>query len=199
MVKINLLPYRENRRKRERTNFLIYGLALLSLFIVAAVGVYWYYSDYASSLEHQKTIQQAKLNDLKKKNKEIEDLKNRIDRLKKQVETIQKLTKTRDSPAPFMSALSLAMPGEVWVSAISKTGKSFSLDGTGVDNTVVINFVQNLQKVREGFTEKQPWVNPANPKEKTFFANVKLVQVVTAGGAPGSLGAMSFKVVGSLR
>jgi type IV pilus assembly protein PilN len=199
MVRINLLPIREILRKRELKQFLLLSVIILASAVGIMAFTYLFFTWKVADLENQKRVQQAKLDDLKKQNQEIEDLKNRIDRLKKQVDTIQKLTKTRDSPAPFMAALSLAMPEEVWVTSISKTGKSFSLDGTGVDNTVVINFVQNLQKIKEGFTEKQPWVDPANPNDKTFFSDVKLVQVVTASGGPGSLAAMSFKIVGSLR
>jgi Tfp pilus assembly protein PilN len=97
-----------------------------------------------------------------------------------------------------MAALSFAIPDEVWVKTISKTGKSFSLDGTGTDNTVVVNFVQRLQKVRKGFTEQRPWIDSKNPKEERFFGDVKLVSIV-AGSARAGLGTVNFKIVGSLR
>jgi hypothetical protein len=151
-------------------------------------------------LEKDKTVHEIKLKQLKEKNKEIEDLKNRIARLQRQVDTIERLTKIRDTPAPFMDAVALAIPDEVWVTAITKTGRSFALDGVGVDNTVVVNFVQRLQSIKQGFTAKQPWANPAVPTDKTFFADVKLLQIVaTTGAAAGGLGSMSFKIVGNLR
>jgi type IV pilus assembly protein PilN len=198
MVRINLLPIREILRKRELKQFAVLSVIILVSALGLMVFTYLFFTWKVADLENQKRAHQAELDGLKKQNQEIEDLKNRIDRLKRQVDTIQKLTKTRDTPAPFMAALTVAMPEEVWLSSINKTGKGFALDGVGVDNTVVINFVQNLQRIREGFTEKQPWVDPNNPNDKPFFTNVKLVQIVTAGGA-GSLAAMNFKIVGSLR
>lgn len=197
MVRINLLPIRETLRKRELKQFLLLAVAI----IVSALGLmavsYVFFSYRVSSLQQEQQAQQKKLDQLKEKNKEIEVLKNEITRLQKQVDTIERLTKIRDTPAPFMRALSYCIPDEVWLSAISKTGRSFTLDGTGIDNTVVVNFVERLQKIRQGFSDKQPWIDPNKKDERGYFANVKLVQIVAAGGAAG-LGTMSFKIVGNI-
>lgn len=198
MVRINLLPIRETLRKREAKQF---GLLVLIIVIAAAglAALSWTFFSYrVSSLQQEQQAQQKKLDQLKEKNKEIETLRNEITRLTKQVDTIERLTKIRDSPAPFMRALSICMPDEVWLSAISKTGRNFTLDGTGIDNTVVVNFVERLQKVRQGFSDKQPWVDPKNKDERSLFSNVKLVQIVSAGGTAG-LGTMSFKIVGNMQ
>jgi hypothetical protein len=149
-------------------------------------------------LQQEQQAQQKKLSQLKEKNKEIENLKSEITRLQKQVDTIERLTKIRDTPAPFMRALALCMPDEVWLSAISKNGRNFTLDGTGIDNTVVVNFVERLQKIRQGFTDKQPWLDPNKKDQRGYFGNVKLVQIVASGGAAG-LGTMSFKIVGNIQ
>ena len=158
-----------------------------------------FFSWKISSLEKDKKVHETKLNQLKEKNKEIEELKNRIARLQRQVDTIQRLTKIRDTPAPFMAALALAIPDEVWVNSITKTGRSFALEGVGVDNTVVVNFVQRLQSIKQGFTLKQPWANPAVPTDHTFFTDVKLLQIVASTAGAGGLGTMSFKIIGNLR
>jgi type IV pilus assembly protein PilN len=198
MVRINLLPIRETLRKRELKQF---GLFVIVAF-VATLGImaltYLFFTSRVSSLEDEQRTQQAKLNQLKEKNKEIEVLRNEITRLQKQVDTIERLTKIRDTPAPFLSALSLAIPDEVWIAGISKTGPRFELDGTGVDNTVVVNFVERLQRIREGFTEKQPWVDPNMKDQRSYFTDVKLVQIVATGGGTG-LGTMGFKIVGNIR
>jgi type IV pilus assembly protein PilN len=199
MVRVNLLPIRDILRKRELKQFLLLTAVIVASTFGLMVCTGVFFSWKISSLEKDKTVHQAKLNQLKEKNKEIEDLKNRIARLQRQVDTIEKLTKIRDTPAPFMAAVALAIPDEVWVTSITKTGGSFALDGVGVDNTVVVNFVQRLQSVKQGFTTKQPWANPAVPTDKTFFADVKLLQIVATTGAGGGLGSMNFKIVGNLR
>jgi type IV pilus assembly protein PilN len=200
MVRVNLLPIRDILRKRELKQFLLLTAVIVASTFGLMVCTAVFFSWKISALEKDKTVHETKLNQLKEKNKEIEDLKNRIARLQRQVDTIEKLTKIRDTPAPFMAAVALAIPDEVWVNSITKTGRSFALDGVGVDNTVVVNFVQRLQSIKQGFTAKQPWANPAVPTDKTFFTDVKLLQIVaTTGAAAGGLGSMSFKIVGNLR
>ena len=198
MVRVNLLPIRDILRKRELKQFLL----LTAVIVASAIGLmafaYLFFTWKISDLEAQQKAHQTELNQLKEKNREIEDLKNRIAQRQRQVDTIERLTKIRDTPATFMAAISLAIPDAVWLNGITKTGPSFALDGVGVDNTVVVNFVQRLQSIRQGFTAKQPWVNPAVPTDKSFFSEVKLLQIVAAGGA-GGLGTMSFKIVGNLR
>ncbi len=206
MVKINLLPIREILRKRELKQFALFAGAAVASVVALSVVAYLYLSWTISGFQKKHATLQAELTQLKQKNKEIEELKNRITRLQKQVDTIERLTKTRDTPAPFMKALSLAIPDEVWVTGITKSGRSFTLDGTGVDNTAVVHFVEKLQKIKQGFTTKQPFVNTADPNDKSFFSDVNLVQVLAGtaaggatGGATAGLGSMSFKITGNIR
>ena len=198
MVRVNLLPIREILRKRELKQFLLLTAVIVASTFALMVCTAMFFSWKISALEKDKSVHETKLNQLKEKNKEIEELKNRIARLQRQVDTIQRLTKIRDTPAPFMEAVALAIPDEVWLTSITKTGQSFALDGIGVDNTVVVNFVQRLQRIKQGATLKQPEVNPAVPTDKSFFGDVKLLQIVAVGGA-GGLGTMSFKIVGNVR
>lgn len=193
MVKINLLPIRQILRTRELKQFATLAVAILLVTILAMFGTYWWLSTKVSSLQAEQRQQQDKLTQLKRKNKEINKLKAEIARLQRQVDTIKKLTRIRNTPAPFMAAVSIAIPDEVWLSTISKTGKRFSLVGRGVDNTVVVNFVHRLQRIRKGFSLKQPWLDPENREEKSFFSRVKLVQIVRKGAS------MSFTIVGTER
>lgn len=193
MIKINLLPIRQILRTRELKQFATVAVAILLVTLLAMAGTYWWLSSKVSSLQAEQRQQQDKLNQLKRKNKEINKLKAEIARLQRQVDTIKKLTRIRNTPAPFMAALSIAIPDEVWLSSISKTGRRFSLVGMGVDNTVVVNFVHRLQRIKQGFTLKHPWLDPENREQKSFFSNVKLVQIVRKGAS------MSFTIVGTQR
>jgi Tfp pilus assembly protein PilN len=201
MVRINLLPIREILRTRELKQFGFVALGIFAAAIIIMVATYMLFSGKVSSLQAEQEMQQKRLDTLKAQNKEIDELKNRIARLQKQVETIKKLTETRDTPGPFMSAVSLALPQEVWISSMVKTGKQFSLDGIGADNTVVVRYVQNLSRLRHDFTANNLYVKDDAEADKTFFSDVRLIQLVSAAGtspAAGS-GSMSFKIVGNMR
>jgi Tfp pilus assembly protein PilN len=198
MVRINLQPIRALLRRRELKQFIVIAVGTLASAIIIMLAAYFYVDWTISSLQQKATGLKTKLAELKKKNQEIEDLKNEITRLQKQVDTIQKLTKKRDSPAPFLGAVSLAVPDEIWIRSLNKQAQSFSLDGTGTDNTVVVNFVYQLQRIRQGFTVKRPYVDKNNPDDQTFFSNVQLMRIVAAT-KPGGLEAVSFQITGSIR
>lgn len=197
MVRINLLPIRDILRRRELKQFIVLaGAALVGVIAICAF-TYLFFSLEVTNLETERRQYKKQLEKLKAQNKEITDLKNEITRLQKQVDTIQKLTKIRDTPAPFMAALSLAIPDEVWLKTISKTRKNFAINGIGVDNTVIVNFVERLQKIRGKFTRKKPWLDPRNKKEKSFFKDVRLVSIVA--NTSSGLATVQFQVTGHLR
>jgi Tfp pilus assembly protein PilN len=198
MVRINLLPIRGILRRRELKQFIFIASAALAVTVLVMGAAYLYMEWTIDSLRAKETGLRAKLESLKAQNKSIEDLKTEITRLQKQVETIQNLTRTRVSPAPFMGALSLAMPDDVWVNSVSKQGQSFSFDGLGGDNTVVVDFVHRLQNVRQGFTPRRPFVDKNNPDDVPFFSEVKLMRIVAAN-KPGGLEAVSFQITGTVR
>ncbi len=172
MVRINLLPIREILRKRELKQFIILACAIVASTVGIMGLTFLYFTWVKDGLVAQKKSQEAKLSKLRQDNKAIEVLKKEVARLRTQVDNIQKLTKVRITPAPFMSAVSVAIPEEVWIDAIQKSGPSFSLDGTGIDSTVVVNFVERLQRLRKNFTETDPWLHAipgkvaAKPEEK---------------------------------
>lgn len=198
MVRINLLPIRSILRKRELKLFAFLAAGVVAATLVVMGVTYLGFSMKISGLKGQERNLQNKLKELKKKNQEINKLKDEITRLEKQVSTIEKLTKTRDTPAPFMKALALAIPGEVWVEDINKSGKTFSLSGAGLDNTVVVRFVQNLQDVRKDFSPKD-WRVRQN-KDPRFFSNVKLIQIIRQRArVRGGVAGVSFKIVGNVQ
>jgi len=202
MVRINLLPIRQRLRRRELIQFGIFSAAVLAGAFLIMAGC-WLYMDWVlTGLKNDEARLRVELDKLIAANKEIEKLKQEITRLQKQVATIKDLTQKRDNPAKFLSAVSMAIPDEVWVDNISKTGRSFSLNGTGVDNTVVVNFVQRLQDIKKDFSKRNPWRNKDDPNDEPFFTDVKLLQIVAqaqSGSGGSGLGVMQFKIVGNLK
>jgi type IV pilus assembly protein PilN len=193
MVRINLLPVRETLRKRELKYFIIFTATVLVL-VASGIGLsYIYLTDQIADRRAERKSHTVKLNNLKKKNQSINKLKTEITRLERQVKTINKLTKVRDTPAPFMAAVSVAIPDEVWLKTIQKSGRNFSVSGEGVDNTVIVQFVRNLQSVRKKFTRDKWKLTSEYKKEGPFFRSVRLVNTSL------SKGGVKFKIVGSLR
>ena len=193
MVRINLLPIRSILRKRELKQFYVIAGGIVAVAFVLMGLVYLYYDSAISSLDSEMASKKQKLAKLQEENKEIKDLQIKVESLEQQVKSVRNLTKTRISPAPFMQGLALAIPGDIWLDSIAfaqpdqppsgaKIPGSFTLSGTGTDNTVVVDFIQRLQNL------KKRQVNLSTPKadqDQPFFGNVKLGPVTRTSGPSG--------------
>lgn len=178
MVRINLLPIREILRMRELKQLGVVAVGVLvAVFGIMAVA-YGVLEGQVGSLERTKAAQQKRLDGLKKENEQINADRSEITRLEKQLSTVQDLTSKRKTPAPLLEKISKAIPEEVWLHTVSTTDKSFTLQGEGIDNTVVVNFVQRLQKL-------------PGEKDQPFCPEVKLVNIVR-----GKAGGMAFTIQG---
>lgn len=196
MVRINLLPVRDILRKRDLKQFVIAAAVIVLVALLGMFGTYWWLSTRISDLQVQKAAEQKKLAELQKQNERINRLKAEIATLERQRDTIKQLTQSRDTPAGFMVALASAVPGEVWITKIDKSGKKFSIQGQGLDNTVVVKFVENLQKVKKDAVLKRQGAPAGQSPDQTFFSSVKLVQTVRGGGGPGEV---QFGITGTIR
>jgi len=195
MVRINLLPVREILRKRDLKQFAVAAAAIVLAAVLVMVGTWWWLSSRISDLQAQKAAEQKKLAELQKQNERINRLKAEITTLERQRDTIKQLTQSRDTPAAFMSAVASAVPDEVWLTRIDKSGNSFNLQGQGLDNTVVVKFVENLQKIKKDAVLKRQGAPAGQKPNQPFFSSVKLVQTVRTGGGPGEI---QFGITGTL-
>jgi len=195
MVRVNLLPVREILRKRDLKQFAIAAAAIVLAAVLVMVGTWWWLSSRISDLQAQKAAEQKKLAELQKQNERINRLKAEITTLERQRDTIKQLTQSRDTPAAFMSAVASAVPDEVWLTRIDKSGNSFNLQGQGLDNTVVVKFVENLQKIKKDAVLKRQGAPAEQKPNQPFFSSVKLVQTVRTGGGPGEI---QFGITGTL-
>ncbi len=192
MVRINLLPIRSLLRKRELKQFYVIAGAIVAIAFVLMGVVYFYFDSTISSLEATEAEKNKQLADLKEKNKEIADLKAKVESLEQQVRSVRDLTKKRISPAPVMQAVSMAIPLDVWLDRVQYTHPGCQLSGSGVDNTVVVDFVQRLQRVKK--KEIDPSV-AQDEQDKPFFGKVELKRVTRAPGR-GGLDEIKFEISG---
>ncbi len=192
MVRINLLPIRDILRTRELKQFGVTAGIIVVVTLVIAALVFFKLDRDIGELKADLRAYKQELKELEKKNEEINRLKGELARLRSLVKSIETLTQHRDTPAPFMRALSLSIPDEVWVTFISKAHNRFTLTGNGLDNTVVVKFVENLQRVRKNATLKRPWIDPRRKEDQPALGGVQLQQIVRAGNT----GMMEFKISG---
>lgn len=153
-ARINLLPHREERRKRARTHFAILGgmTAALGLAIVAAG---WFiYQQRISSQDDRNKFLKSEIAKLDKEIDEIKEVKDKIAALLARKQVIETLQADRVQSVYLLDELVRQMPEGVFLSSVKQKGPGVQLLGYAQSNARVSTLMRNI--------ESSPWLT--NPK-----------------------------------
>ncbi|MBN2284518.1 MAG: PilN domain-containing protein [Deltaproteobacteria bacterium] len=147
MIKINLLPYREERKKADlqRQIIMISGIIVLFLFIIGAVQLFVTMS--VSGLERDVAAAEQQLTILTKITGDLDKYKKDKETLEKKIAIIDDLEKGRSKPVRFLDDLAAAVPiGKIWLTAFKKDDEGITIEGVAIDNIAIALFMQRLQE-----------------------------------------------------
>ncbi|MFZ4529285.1 MAG: PilN domain-containing protein [Undibacterium curvum] len=144
MIKINLLPHREEKRKQLIKDF--YSLLLLSAIVGALITVV-----VGAINARQIGIQNDRVNFIKKENavldekiKEIANLKQEIDSLKARQQAVEDLQGDRNQPVFLLQELVKHTPEGVYLRALKQDGQRVTVNGYAQSQERVAEFIRNL-------------------------------------------------------
>ncbi len=144
MTRINLLPWREIRR-RERDRQILTG-SFLSWMLMGLVVFYgWWHMngliDFQSSRNGFLTQETAKLD---KQIKEIREIKRRKESLLARMEVIQSLQSNRTQIVHVFDDLVRKLPKGVYLTSLKKKGKNITLAGYAQSNARISSLMRSL-------------------------------------------------------
>ena len=170
MIRINLLPHREERRKlRKNAFYALLGLGLAAgVAIVAMVG--GYNARELSIQEKRQEVLKSAIADLDKKIAEISSLRQEIDALKARQQAVEDLQADRNQPVYLMDELVKQTPPGVFLKSVKQEALKVTLTGAAQSQERVSELLRNL-------SGNSPWL------ERPDLVEVK---AGTLGGAPGS-------------
>src|SRR5450830_1860002 len=152
MIKINLLPHREEKRKQQIKDF--YSLLLLSAIVGALIAII--VGAYNSS---QISMQSDRVNFIKKENakldnkiKEIVDLRQEIDALKARQQAVEDLQGDRNQPVFLLSELVKYTPEGVYLGSLKQEVQKVTVVGYAQSQERVADYIRNL-------SGKSEWVD----------------------------------------
>jgi len=146
MIRINLLPYRPERRKNQILQHLgwLFGSIALAAALLLAVNMYG--NGQLEGLQVEFGQLQAQNNVLKKKIGKIRNL----DRLRVDVERklalVDKLQQGRFESLNTFAELSKVIPENVWLTSITDNAGKLKVTGLGESNKAVANFMRSLDQ-----------------------------------------------------
>jgi type IV pilus assembly protein PilN len=163
MIRINLLPHREEKRKARRQQF----YALIGMVaVLAALIVFLVHTVIAGYI----TAQEAKNDFLKKEIAVLDKQLDQIKRLKEQTQAllvrkqiIESLQRDRAEAVRLLTEMTRQMPEGVYIRSLKQDGVKISLNGYAQSNARVSTLMRNI--------EASPWL------EKPQLVEIKAVTV----------------------
>jgi len=146
MIRINLLPYRTERRQNQ---ILQHIAALLIVVSIAGLGVFavdLLKTSELTALEDEFSSIRAQNDVLRIKIGKIKDLDKLRSDVERKLALVDQLQQGRFYSLLTLGGLADLIPENVWLSSISDTKGSLSIEGTGESNKAVANFMRALDE-----------------------------------------------------
>lgn len=144
MSKINLLPWREVRRKEQLNQFII-ALVVVALMAGGVWFVMHYYHQQLIDRQNDRIAyidQQIEV--VNKKIKEIKALEKEKSRLLSRMRAIEQLQGNRPLIVRLFDEIITALPEGITVTSIQQKGNSIKLQGLAQSNARVSSFMRNI-------------------------------------------------------
>jgi len=153
-VRINLLPHRDERRKRGRQHFTVLAGLTAALGIAIVGAGYLYVAGLISTQQDRNQFLKTEIAKLDKEIAEIKKLKDEIAALLARKQIIETLQADRAQTVHLLDQLVRQMPEGIYLRSVRQRGLGVSLLGYAQSNARVSTLMRNI--------ESSPWL--ANPK-----------------------------------
>lgn len=182
MAKINLLPWRDERRKQQQKQFnSMLGLAVLVGLFIAVIG-YLYYQGQVSGQMQRNDLLRQEIASVKKINEEIAELEKRRDSLLSRKKIIEELQGLRYEMVKLFTTLAQTIADGTQITNIKQNGADLTIEGRAQSNARVSNFMKNIMK-SPILSNPELTVIEAKGTDRSlpyeFIMNAKIKQVAT--------------------
>ena len=146
MIRINLLPFRADRKKENiRRQVSIFLLSLAFMLII----LFYFNFNLSSKIGNLNTKIKDTKSDLDKYdkiNKEIAQIKKNLDILKKKMAVMDTLEANRFAPIRLMNTMTeVIVAKRMWFTKLESKSKNVTITGFALDNTTVADFMVRLE------------------------------------------------------
>ena len=195
-IMINLLPHREERRKRKKIAFFA-GLGVAAFIGVVVIGA-WYLvvQQMISGQQARNSFLQAEIAKLDIQIKDIASLKAEIASLKARQKAVEDLQIDRNVPVHVLNELVKQVPEGIYITAVKQEGQLLNVAGIAQTQERVSELLRNTAYNSEWLVKpeliesKAATIQAANKEQKRLFdfsvrLTIKRPQDTPASQAPG--------------
>lgn len=160
MILINLLPHREEARKRRKEAFQATMFASLLCGLVIAGAVYWWFQMMITDQQSKNIFLQREIQVLEEQIKEIASIEDEIASLRARQKAVEDLQSDRNLPVHLLTELVKQLPDGVYITAIGQVGQTITMQGMAQSNERVSELLRNI-------SSNTPWLDKPELSEIT--------------------------------
>lgn len=144
MIRVNLLPHREEKRKARRTQF--YALSAAVLVLAALIWLFGFLtiSRWIAAQDEKNAFLRTEIATLDKDIAEIKQLKEKMDIQLARNRVIEALQATRAETVHLFTELARQVPEGISLKSVKQTGRKITLNGLAQANARVSELMQKL-------------------------------------------------------
>ncbi len=144
MARINLLPWRAERRKqREREFFMMLGATAAAAAVVLFAAIFWM-GQLVDGQSARNAYLQGEIKSLEKKIEEIKELDKTRSQLLTRKEIIEQLQSNRSQMVHLFDELVKTIPDGVRLGTMKQVGDRLTLEGFAESNSRVATYMRNI-------------------------------------------------------
>ncbi len=153
MAKINLLPWRAERRERRKREFFTHlGLAAVAAIVLVLLWGFWM-SLRIDNQNGRNAYLKDQITQLDAKITEIKNLQKVKDHLLARKRIVEKLQSSRSQMVHLFDQIVQTIPAGARITSLKQQGDKLTLNGVAQSNATVAEYMRNI--------EASPWMGPA--------------------------------------
>jgi len=170
MSRINLLPWRQERRQELKREFIAVNLFVVIIAVVLLGVGYTWLSTQISEQDERNSYISAQIDQLDDQIKQIDDLTKRRDDLLARMKVIEDLQGRRPGVVHVFDEFVRVIPAGVYLTSLDRHGDLFSIHGVAETKNEVSDLMRNL--------DASPWFQ--SPQLSSVVENQKAAAPTTS-------------------
>lgn len=178
-IQINLLPWREKRREKQKKLFFIALGVSVGVSLCLAAGIYFLLNHKMDAQRFRNQLLSDEIAQYDQKLKEINQLKKVKAALIARMNIIQQLQESRPMIVHFFDELAKIVPEGIHLQEVKRDSDMITLTGRAASNTDVSHLMRNVEK---SFWLHQPYLEKiqelselrGQKREKVYFNEFEL-------------------------
>lgn len=171
IVRINLLPHREQRRQARQRQFVSLAVALSVLSLAIILLVHGIFKAQIDNQNSRNALLKTEIAKLDAQIKEIDRLREQIQAVISRKQVVETLQANRSEAVHLLDQLVRQLPDGVYLRSIKQVGAKVTLNGYAQSNARVSTLMRNI--------ESSPWIGQPELVE---------IKLVPAPGSPPAAG-----------